>query len=53
MLVQEGFILEAKKVAKGKVKMLKLVLKYDNGIPAIEGLRRASKPGQRIYVKLD
>src|SRR5437868_624998 len=53
LLVQEGFILEAKKVAKGKVKMLKLVLKYEQGVPAIEGLRRVSKPGQRIYVKLD
>jgi len=53
VLVQEGFILEAKKVAKGKVKMLKLVLKYEQGVPAIEGLRRISKPGQRIYTKLD
>jgi small subunit ribosomal protein S8 len=26
-------------------------LKYDNGIPAIEGAKRVSKPGQRIYVK--
>ena len=51
MLLQEGFISDVKKVAKGKVKMLKLVLKYNNGIPAIEGLKRVSKPGQRIYVK--
>ncbi len=52
LLAKEGFIMEAKKVAKGKTKMLKLVLKYDNGIPAIEGSRKVSKPGQRIYTTL-
>ena len=43
---------EVKKAAKGKAKMLKLVLKYNKGVPAIEGARRVSKPGQRIYAKL-
>ncbi len=51
MLCQEGFITEVKKVAKGKNKIMKIVLKYENGIGAIEGSRRVSKPGQRIYVK--
>ncbi len=51
MLVKEGFIKDAKKVMKGKTKMLKLVLQYDNGMSAIEGIKRVSKPGQRIYVK--
>ena len=51
LLNQEGFIGEVKKVAKGKNKIMKIVLKYDNGIPAIEGAKRVSKPGQRIYVK--
>ena len=51
MLMQEGFIKEVKKVVKGKNKVLKINLKYDNGIPAIEGVKRVSKPGQRIYVK--
>jgi len=51
LLAQEGFITEVKKVAKGKNKIMKIALKYDNGIPAIEGAKRVSKPGQRIYVK--
>ena len=51
ILSQESFIGEVKKVAKGKNKIMKIVLKYENGVPAIEGSRRVSKPGQRIYVK--
>lgn len=51
MLCKSGFVKDVKKVAKGKTKMLKISLQYDNGMPAIEGIRRISKPGQRIYVK--
>lgn len=51
ILMQEGFVVEVKKIAKDKNKVMKIVLKYDNGIPAIEGAKRVSKPGQRIYVK--
>jgi len=51
ILSKEKFIGEIKKQSKGKVKMLKIGLKYDGGIPAIQGAKRISKPGQRIYVK--
>jgi len=51
ILVEGGFLIEAKKVMKGKNRTLKMTLKYTIGLPAIEGLRRVSKPGQRIYVK--
>lgn len=51
ILVEAKFLEDAKKVAKGKTKTLKIVLKYDNGVFAISGLRRISKPGQRIYQK--
>ncbi len=51
ILAQEGFVAEVKKIAKDKSRVMKIVLKYDNGIPAIEGAKRVSKPGQRIYVK--
>src|SRR3989344_6006687 len=51
ILFKEEFLGEVKKVAKGKVKTLKIDLKYDNGVPALEGAKRVSKPGQRIYVK--
>lgn len=49
ILAKEGFVGEVKKAAKGKMKGLKIVLKYDNGVPAIAGAKRVSKPGQRIY----
>ena len=49
ILMKENFLGEVKKTAKGKNKILKIVLKYDNKVPAIEGAKRVSKPGQRIY----
>jgi small subunit ribosomal protein S8 len=49
LLSKEGFVGEVKKAAKGKMKGLKITLKYDNGVPAIAGAKRVSKPGQRIY----
>ncbi len=49
ILSKAGFVGEVKKVAKGKLKVLKITLKYDQGIPAITGAKRVSKPGQRIY----
>ena len=49
ILSKEGFVGEVKKAAKGNIKGLKIALKYDNGVPAIGGFKRVSKPGQRIY----
>lgn len=53
LLSVAGFVGEVKKAVKGKTKALKIQLKYANGLSAIEGLKRISKPGQRIYVKAD
>lgn len=53
VLAQAGFLGEVKKATKGKTKAIKMQLKYANGLPAVEGLKRVSKPGQRIYVKAD
>ncbi len=49
ILSKEGFVGEVKKATKGKIKSLKITLKYDNEVPAIAGFKRISKPGQRIY----
>ena len=49
ILSKEGFVGEVKKAAKGKIKSLKISLKYNNLVPAIAGFKRVSKPGQRIY----
>jgi small subunit ribosomal protein S8 len=49
ILSKEGFLEEAKKNTKEKNKIIKITLKYNNNVSAILGLRRISKPGQRIY----
>ena len=49
LLSKEGLVGEVKKAMKGKIKALKVTLKYNDGVPAIAGLKRVSKPGQRIY----
>jgi small subunit ribosomal protein S8 len=48
-LSKEGFVGEVKKASKGKMKGLKITLRYNNEVPAMEGFKRISKPGQRIY----
>ena len=53
LLSKEGFLGEVKNGTKGKIKALKIALKYENDLPVISGLRRVSKPGQRIYEKFD
>lgn len=51
LLMNENFISDVKKITRQEVKTIKIDLKYENGLPAIEGIKRVSKPGQRIYVK--
>lgn len=50
ILEQEGFIESAEKKGKGFRKNIKIVLKYIDKNPVIIGLKRISKPGQRIYL---
>jgi len=53
ILEREGFVgLVEKKGLKNKEK-IEIVLKYDQGAPAISELKRVSKPGQRIYISGD
>jgi small subunit ribosomal protein S8 len=48
---KEGYIADYREEAIGKLSNLVIDLKYDeNNQPAIEGLKRMSKPGQRVYV---
>jgi small subunit ribosomal protein S8 len=50
ILVEEGYITSAELVDNGKFKDIKIVLKYNqSGESAIQGLKRISKPGLRIY----
>lgn len=49
ILKKQGFVEKVEK--KGRVKkFIEVTLKYENGIPAVSGLKRISKPGQRIYL---
>jgi len=48
---KEGFIADFREEPVGNFNNLVIELKYDeNQRPAIEGLKRMSKPGQRVYV---
>ncbi len=50
LLAREGYLNSAEK-AKEKFDVIKIELKYgETGAPAIEHIKRISKPGQRIYV---
>ena len=49
VLLSEGFISGVNELP-GRVKMLQINLKYDDGQAVISGLKRISTPGQRIYL---
>lgn len=51
ILEKEGFFDRIEEKGKKVKRLIKVTLKYDNKMPAISGLRRVSKPGQRIYAE--
>jgi small subunit ribosomal protein S8 len=54
VLKSEGFIKNFKLVDDKKQGIIKIYFKYDDkGVPTIDGLKRVSKPGCRIYAKRD
>jgi len=55
ILKQEGYIRDYERVEDGKQGILRVYLKYDPRLKkfAIEGLKRISKPGRRVYVSKD
>ena len=54
ILLDEGYIASFEEIKDEKQGMLRITLKYDeNGKRVIDGLKRISKPGLRIYVKKD
>lgn len=54
ILLDEGYIKELKLVEEGTIKNIVVKLKYDeNGNSVIQGLRRISKPGLRVYAEKD
>ncbi len=54
ILVEEGYISEVKLQENDNKKNIVVSLKYDeNGDSVIQGLRRISKPGLRVYAEKD
>ena len=53
-LLEEGYIKAIDEIDDGVQGILRITLKYDeNGNKVIEGLKRISKPGLRIYASKD
>ena len=50
ILERKGLVEKVSKSGKKINKTLEIVLKYEDKIPAISGLKRVSKSGQRIYL---
>ena len=48
-----GYVIDYEIKDDNKQKKINLVLKYKNGVPAITGLKRISKPGLRVYKSAD
>ena len=53
ILKKNNFIDDYFVVEDNKQNILKIHLRYHNGVPAITGLRRVSTPGLRVYKKKD
>lgn len=49
----EGFIRNVETVKEGSHPLLRIKLKYVNEQPAIDGMKRVSRPGRRVYVGKD
>lgn len=50
LLVKEGYIESVEKRGKKTVKYMDISLKYQKGKPEVRGLKRLSKPSQRVYL---
>jgi small subunit ribosomal protein S8 len=53
ILKRENYIHDYSIIEDNKQNFLKIQLKYRDGLPAISGLKRISKPGLRIYKPAD
>jgi small subunit ribosomal protein S8 len=53
VLKEEGYIAEYTTTTEGSHTQMTVVLKYFNGVPVIEKVKRISKPGLRIYKSKD
>jgi small subunit ribosomal protein S8 len=52
VLRAEGFLSEVRVDEDEKVPVLHLAVRYQGGRPVMDGIRRVSRPGRRVYVKV-
>lgn len=52
ILVSEGFV-EAIDIIEDAHKTIRITLKYKNNVKVLQGLKRISKPGLRIYASVE
>jgi len=53
ILVREGYLAGVEVTKDGTKETLQITLKYQGREPAIQSLKRESKPGRRVYCKAD
>ncbi|MBK9249705.1 MAG: 30S ribosomal protein S8 [Ignavibacteria bacterium] len=53
ILKEQGFITSFEKIDDEKQGVLRVALRYHNGMPAIQEVKRISKPGRRVYLPAD
>lgn len=53
ILVEEGFVASSEIVGEENKKSIRLTLKYENKTRVLQGLKRISKPGLRIYANTE
>ena len=49
VLKRSGFVKKVEKKGRGIKRVIEIELKYEDKLPVISGLKKISKPGQRIY----
>lgn len=53
ILVEEGFVSTLEVLGEGVKKTIRITLKYDGKTRVLQGLKRISKPGLRIYANAE
>ena len=53
ILKDQGFINDFVKIEDNKQGVVRVTLRYHNGLPAIQEVKKISKPGRRVYSPAD
>lgn len=53
ILLDEGFVKSVEVVEAGAQGAIRIALKYENKVRVLQGLKRISKPGLRIYAEVE